>query len=395
MLNYMRNKLISVARKGADTFEIHGVLDDDIYGLEVDLKVRISDLAFLAIEGRWNRHTTPECPRSLEFLQEAVGFRIEEGIDQKIHKIIGRQSCRHFANLLIECCRAATEAARIAAWKDAAVEQPDLTFEDFAAASVSPAPAATAAATVSVAAAPRPQAPAPARPAATTPAPAVSAEGGLVIDLHMHTSPASPCASDPVEALIAEAKRIGLDGICLTDHNFVWPPQRVEALRQKHGFLILAGNEIITDQGDMLVFGLQRDIQGVIPLAELRKEVDRAEGFIIAAHPFRGFLTFGAGEIGLTPEKAMARPCFPLVDGIEVLNGKVTAAENNLAAEVARGLNLPASGGSDAHAWGEVGVYATRFEAAIASEADLLAALKTGRFTPLAFRQHMEAAATV
>jgi predicted metal-dependent phosphoesterase TrpH len=391
MLKFMRNKLISVARKDPETLAIHGVLDDDIYGLEIDLEVRLADLTFLSIEGRWNRHTTPECPRSLEFLQAAVGFRIEDGIDQKIHKIIGRKSCRHFANLLIECCRAAGEAARIAAWKDAAAERPGLAFKDFAAARTpTERPAPKAAAVSAAHAAPRRQPPHPERPAAPAPA---DAAGGFVIDLHVHTSPASPCASDPVAAMIAEAQRIGLDGICLTDHNFVWPPEHVEALRQKHGFLVLAANEIITDQGDMLVFGFTRDIKGVIPLAELRREVDRAGGLIIAAHPFRGFLTFGAGEIGLTVEKAMARPCFQLVNGLETLNGKVTAAENNLAAEVARGLNLPSSGGSDAHRWEEVGTYATRFEAAIGSEADLLAALKTGRFAPLAFRQILKAAA--
>jgi predicted metal-dependent phosphoesterase TrpH len=394
MLSYMRNKLISVARKGPETFLIHGVLDDDIYGLEIDLQVRISDLTFLAIDGRWNRHTTPECPRSLEFLQAAVGFRIEEGIDHKIHKIIGRTSCRHFANLLIECCRAASEAARIAAWKDTAADRPELTFRDFVTAAEPAKSAAKLKSSTSISVdSSRRQPPTSIRPAAA--ATAVAAEGGFVIDLHLHTYPASPCASDPVEAMIAEAQRIGLDGICLTDHNFVWPPEKVEALRQKHGFLILAANEIITDQGDMLVFGLQKDIRGVIPLAELRQAVDRAQGFIVAAHPFRGFLTFGAGEIGLTVEKAMARPCFQLVNGVEALNGKVTAAENNLAAEVAQGLHLPATGGSDAHRWEEVGTYATRFEVAIGSEADLLAALKTGRYAPLAFRQHLAAVASV
>jgi len=42
-----------------------------------------------------------------------------------------------------------------------------------------------------------------------------------------------------------------------------------------------------------------------------------------------------------------------------------------------------------------VGTYATRFEAAIGSEADLLAALKTGRYAPLAFRQTLAAVASV
>ncbi|MFO7497111.1 MAG: PHP-associated domain-containing protein, partial [Desulfobacterales bacterium] len=85
----------------------------------------------------------------------------------------------------------------------------------------------------------------------------------------------------------------------------------------------------------------------------------------------------------------------PRIQICKALNGKVTAAENNLAAEVAQGLHLPATGGSDAHAWSEGGTYATRFEVAIGSEADLLAALKTGHYAPLAFRQNMAAVASV
>ena len=131
------------------------------------------------------------------------------------------------------------------------------------------------------------------------------ASGEMIIDLHVHTFPASPCSSATVDQLIEEAKEIGLDGICLTDHNFVWDQEKVEALRERHEFLILRGNEITTDQGDMIVFGLERDIQGIIKLEELRQEVSKAGGYIIVVHPFRGFLTFGVGQLGLTPEKAM------------------------------------------------------------------------------------------
>ncbi|MCP4667082.1 MAG: PHP domain-containing protein, partial [Deltaproteobacteria bacterium] len=187
------------------------------------------------------------------------------------------------------------------------------------------------------------------------------ASGGMVIDLHVHTSPASPCSSAPVDRLVEEAKKIGLDGICLTDHNFLWDPGLVAGLREKHGFLVMRGNEITTDQGDMVVFGLYKDIQGIIQLKELREEVRRAGGFMIVAHPFRGFLTFGVGQLGLTPEKAMERPLLKMVDAVEVLNGKVTEQENRFASEVAAGLGLPVTGGSDAHEVDEVGVYATRF----------------------------------
>ena len=31
MLNYVRNKLISVARENEDTLSVYGVLDDDLY----------------------------------------------------------------------------------------------------------------------------------------------------------------------------------------------------------------------------------------------------------------------------------------------------------------------------------------------------------------------------
>ncbi len=213
------------------------------------------------------------------------------------------------------------------------------------------------------------------------------ASGGVVIDLHVHTSPASPCSSAPVDHLVEEAKRIGLDGICLTDHNFLWDPGLVEGLRQKHEFLIMRGNEITTDQGDMVVFGLYKDIQGIIRLKELREEVLRAGGFMIAAHPFRGFLTFGMGQLGLTPEKAMERPLLKMVDAIEVLNGKVTEKENSFASEVAAGLGLPGTGGSDAHEVDEVGVYATRFADAIENEEDLIKAFKNGNFSPVAYRR--------
>ncbi|MFH1491145.1 MAG: PHP domain-containing protein, partial [Pseudomonadota bacterium] len=211
--------------------------------------------------------------------------------------------------------------------------------------------------------------------------------GGSVIDLHVHTAPASACSSAPVDAVIEEAKGIGLDGICLTDHNHLWMPDIVEELRQKHGFLILRGNEITSDQGDMLVFGLDKPVTGVIKLEELRVEVKKAGGFMIAAHPFRGFLTFGVGQLGLTPEKAMDRPLFRCVDGVEVLNGKVTERENAFASAVAAGLGLPGTGGSDAHEVSDVGLYATRFSMRISSEEDLVRALKEGACSPVAYRR--------
>lgn len=382
MLKFARNKIVDVSLKDLDTFAIHGALDDDIYSVELDVEVRMADLEIRAITGKWHRWTTPECPRATEFLQGAVGFRIgEEGFGPRVHKVVGRKACRHFANLLLECCHCAKEAVRVLEWEKAKAENPDLEFEVFRQERSTGGAASLPSQLTKPDEAPR----RPVKPVRKSNRDASAAK--MAIDLHVHTYPASPCSSASVDALIQEAKRIGLDGICLTDHNHVWDPAQVEELRQKHGFLILRGNEITTNQGDILVFGLEKDIQGIIDLKELRREVDEAGGFMIVAHPFRGFLIVGVDQTGLTPEKAMERPLFHYVDAVEVLNGKVTAKENDFALQVTEGLGLPCTGGSDAHDTAEVGLYATEFYTEIRNEQDLIKALKSGDYTPVVFQE--------
>jgi len=365
MLKFTRNKLVSVYRKDNKTLAVHGVLEDDIYGLEVDLDLDFSRREILAVRGKWNRMENSQCPRAIPFLKEAVGFHLEEDFVQKVQKIVGRKACRHFADLILECCDAAKEAIAIIKKGEGKKEGAGLAA-DHLFGKAKDAPKAG-----------RPEKGGELESRVT---------GGVVIDLHVHSFPASPCSSISLPELIEEAKEIGLGGICLTDHNHRWDPRIVEDLRQKHGFLILRGNEITTDQGDILVFGLEEEIKETINLAELRKKVLAANGFMIAAHPFRGFLTFGIGYLGLTVEKAMERPVFKWVDAVEVLNGKVAEEENNFAAKVAQGLCLPLTGGSDAHGAKEVGLYATWFPRPIQNEQELIEALKKEGYSPVVFR---------
>ncbi len=371
MLTFSRHKLVSIYRKDERILLIRGILEDDIYGMEVDVAITLPDLEIVSIEGKWTRMENSECPRAVPFLQEAVGFHLlEEGFRQRVQKTVGRKSCRHFANILMECCDAALDAASVIQIEAEKGGKSNLTLKDSL---NSPGPARDDLAQ-----------------GMAKPVKGGLAEG-LAIDLHVHTSEASPCSSAPLEDLVTEAKRIGLDGICLTDHNHVWDPRTLAELRERHDFLILGGNEIATDQGDMLVFGFDEDINEIMRLDELRKKVLKTGGFIIAAHPFRGFLTFGIGQLGLTPEKAMERPLFKHVDAVEVLNSKVSDKENRFSSQVAEGLDLPGTGGSDAHEVEEVGVYATRFSGTITNEEELVEALKGGNYSPLAFRAEIGA----
>jgi predicted metal-dependent phosphoesterase TrpH len=366
MVKFTRNKLTSVFRKDRETLSVHGVLEDDVYGLEVDLDFSFPELEIRRIAGRWNRMENSACPRAIPFLQEAVGFRLDEKFQPKVQKVLGRKSCRHFADLVLECAEAARDAAQLLGVENTRAVERDLKIEDyFGRVEVGEKSSGED---------------------WSRAGPGAGLNAEIVIDLHVHSSPASPCSSITLEHLIAEAQRIRLNGICLTDHNHRRGAGLLEDLRQRHGYLILGGNEITTDQGDILVFGLEEDIKGVVRLEVLREKVLKAEGFMIAAHPFRGFLTFGIGYLGLTPEKAGERPLFRMVDAVEVLNSRVSEKENGFANRVAAGLRLPVIGGSDAHREGEVGRFATSLPAPVRNERELIAALKSGRAAPVVFR---------
>jgi predicted metal-dependent phosphoesterase TrpH len=378
MLKFMRNKLVSIELPSDDIYVAYGFLDDHIYSLETTFQVNGADMCIDWIEGRWNRYTTPDCPRALGLLGEAKGLCLtDKGFRQSIHKIVGRRSCRHFANIILECADAICKTRQMLE------NRPD----DVPAGAA--ASAAAAAAIPEPATAPETQ---PVQPSAPNSEHVAfenleDAPEGFFLDLHVHTAPASPCASSGVDDVIAEAKRIGLDGICLTDHNHRWSAEDVEALRRKYDYLVLQGNEITTVQGDIVVLGLHEDIQGIIALRDLAEKVRAVNGFMIAAHPFRGFLAVGGDKLGLDVDRAAARPMFSLVDGMETLNSKVTVDENRFCGEVAQALHLPVTGGSDAHLAEEVGAYATRFSKRIRSEAELIAALKAGDGVPVAFRK--------
>jgi len=201
------------------------------------------------------------------------------------------------------------------------------------------------------------------------------------IDLHIHTSPRSACSYIDPHELIQEAQRLKLDGICLTEHQVLWDSGDVAELAREDGIKIFRGNEFTTNQGDILVFGLYKDIKELLMIQELREEVKAAGGFMIVAHPFRGFKTFGIGQLQMTVEHACKRKVLEFVDAIEVGNGKLSPDENDMARKVSEKLELPGTGGSDAHRVDEVGKWLTVFEKEIQDENQLVAELHAGRFT--------------
>ncbi len=381
MLKFLRNKIISVDRPKANELTVQAILDDDLYGLTMEATFTEDELKIIKIDGKWHRWTTPECPRALDQLQPALGLKVGSGFRGSVSKIIGRGACRHFGNLLNEMGHAAKNAKLFIEWQESKEKNPELDINDFVSSWAFENKSSTQESS-------KPDDNKKAIPT-TGKVPLADVqrpEGGFLIDMHIHTSQASPCSSISVEKIIEEAKEIGLNGIVLTDHNYLWNSDDIKSLQQKHDILILSGNEIITEHGDVLVYGFNKAVDGIIKLADLRREVQAEGGFMSMAHPFRGFLITGADQMGLSVDKAASREMFKYVDAVEVLNGKVTPDENNFSANVCEKTGLSGTGGSDTHETGTVGCYATEFNVKINNEKEFLEALHFGNYRAVRVR---------
>jgi predicted metal-dependent phosphoesterase TrpH len=202
----------------------------------------------------------------------------------------------------------------------------------------------------------------------------------MILDLHVHTTSYSPCSVMSPDELAIAAKKAGLDGVCITEHNRVWKAEQAQNLSRRHGLAVFRGMEVTTTGGDILVFGLEEEPEGLVSPAWLKKKVDAAGAVAFAAHPFRGFLLFGFGALDMGLDDALVNPTFAHVHGLEVCNGRVTAEENDFARRVAEAMGLLGIGGSDAHESRSVGACVTRFEDCIEDERQLVEALASGRF---------------
>lgn len=211
-----------------------------------------------------------------------------------------------------------------------------------------------------------------------------------LIDLHTHTRPLSHDSLLTPDDLIDAAKAAGLDGVCLTEHDFFWEPDAAAELARRHDFAVVPGIEVNTDFGHTLVFGLERFVFGMHRLADLVRLVGEAGGAMVGAHPYRRQLPFelrDSGDWSGALEQTLRNESYAHVSAIETYNGRGTNRQNEFSLEVCQRLGLAATAGSDAHELADVGRCATEFEAPISGLADLIAELRAGRCKPVALRE--------
>ncbi len=197
----------------------------------------------------------------------------------------------------------------------------------------------------------------------------------MLIDMHIHTSRYSLCSVLEPEDIVSRAESMGLDGIIITEHDYVWSEGEVESLKKGTGtdLLIMRAQEVSSVDGHILVYGCNgrldhmetRDMLGII---------HAAGGVAVPSHPFR----FGDYPMDM----AGAVPGLAVYDAFEALNGNQDEEQNAFGLALWKGSGLVGTGGSDAHSGEMVGRFATEFDNPVFNMDDLINEIKAGRCRP-------------
>ena len=174
----------------------------------------------------------------------------------------------------------------------------------------------------------------------------------LKIDLHCHSFFSGDGVSSP-EQLIKAARKNGLNGFAITDHNTCDAINYMldKGLMRADGlpvdnFLIIPGVEVTTAEGHLLCIGaVLPDLKGRSAL-EVCHRIHDAGGLAIPPHPYDLF------RAGIRENVLDTLP----IDAIEVFNAATTLKRyNRVAFEYARRRALPMTAASDAHHYAATG----------------------------------------
>lgn len=205
----------------------------------------------------------------------------------------------------------------------------------------------------------------------------------MLVDLHVHVPPRGA----DIEALLAKAPSLGLDGLAIVaDGAFAKPGD----VRERGGVRLFVGAEVATDRGHYLVFVpnpaslppfdelFGPRTNGVWPVRDVLARTLALGGAVVAAHPYDAQVEHPGGDILFT---------LPHLAAVEAVNPRHPPSFSFAAVDAAETLGLPCVGGSGARTLEELGKAATLFTVDLADEAALVDALRSGACWPVEFGQ--------
>ncbi len=164
-------------------------------------------------------------------------------------------------------------------------------------------------------------------------------------DLHCHTIKSS-CSSAKLKDIVATAKKRGLDGVAVADHNKLYRgPSSID------GIDIIPATEVSAKgEEHILAYYVKEDIERGQSFKKTIESIKENGGYAVWAHPLRDEEEFN--KEGLDS--------ISLFDGLESGNAMNTKKEQQLISKKAREESLLELAGSDAHMTGQVGTAVVR-----------------------------------
>ncbi len=164
----------------------------------------------------------------------------------------------------------------------------------------------------------------------------------LRLDLHVHSSHSYDCLVPP-QRILHLARRAGLDGIALTDHNEIAGALQLMDEQHDDAFRVIPGEEITTRDGEIIGLFLQERIPPGLPAAETVARIKEQGGLVYIPHPVAR---------GVPPRLRWPTllDLLPEVDIIEGFNGRIPlATDDHRARSLALAHGKAIGAGSDAH----------------------------------------------
>ncbi len=190
----------------------------------------------------------------------------------------------------------------------------------------------------------------------------------MLLDLHTHSRASPDSRVEPIE-LVKAARKAGLDGIAITDHNALGGARAGLGFAAGfHDFLVIPAIEVSSSAGHILGYGVREPIPRDRRPRETVELIEAAGGIGVAAHPYRFWS--GLGEV--------ATHSAPFV-AYEVVNARTLRRGNARALALADRAGVGRIGGSDAHFLDEVGRAATSFDGGLTGVDDILQAIAQRR----------------
>ena len=177
----------------------------------------------------------------------------------------------------------------------------------------------------------------------------------ILADLHMHTDHSHDCAV-PVADLLDYAEAQGLGAIAITDHNVFAGAQEAVQLARRRDLVVIPGEEIKTQKGEVIGLFLAEKIERGLPMADTIAAIREQGGVVYLPHPFDRLHTI--------PDAPTLHSHLPEIDVFEVYNARLLfEGFNDEALRYARKYNLTMGAGSDAHVLQGVGTGLVRMRA--------------------------------